>query len=141
MYLYTSNDETIRVGEQLQLNCTVVRAVNSTEVQLSWYYGVQRLTNLTRKLSNETIQLVISHVSWSDSGIYVCKENHTDRVQPMSVMVRVGGKFRMQYSVIIHMLQSCSSYYFSHVQCLSIMTWMVVYTFYACNLRLYNFAR
>ena len=115
MHLYTSNDVTVRVGEQLQLNCTVVRAVNSSEVQLLWYHGTQRFTNLTRKLSNETIQLEISHVSWSDNGTYVCREHKSNRVQPASVTVRVGGKFRMQRSLLLYRLPSCSSQHLSHL--------------------------
>ena len=116
MYLYTSNDVTIRVGQQLQLNCTVLRAVNPSRVQFSWYHGTQRLTNLTRQLNDKTIQLLINNVSWSDKGTYVCRENTSNRVQPVSVMVRVGGKFR-NYTVFIViillcMLQSCSSQYF-----------------------------
>ena len=93
--MYTSNDVTIRVGQQLQLNCTVVRAVNSSKVQFSWYHGTQRLTNFTRPLNNKTVQLVINNVSWSDNGRYVCRERSSNRVQPVSVMVRVGGKLRM----------------------------------------------
>ena len=94
MYLHISSDVTIRVGKQLQLNCTIVGAVNSSRVQLSWYRGNQELTNLTRKLSNETVQLVIDHVSWINNGTYVCRENnHSNRVHPESVLVTVGGKF------------------------------------------------
>lgn len=90
MYLYTSSDMTIRLGQQLLLNCTVLGAVNPSQVQFSWYHGTQRLTNLTRQLNDKTIQLLINNVSWSDSGTYVCRENTSNRVQPMSVTVRVG---------------------------------------------------
>lgn len=82
---------TIRVGQQLQLNCTVLGAVNPSQVQFSWYHGTQRLTNLTRQLNDKTIQLLINNVSWGDDGTYVCRENTSNRVQPMSVLVRVGG--------------------------------------------------
>ena len=102
MYLNTSNDVTIRVGKQVQLNCTVVKAVDSAEVQFSWYHGNLRLTNLTRQLSNETIQLLISNVSWSDNGTYVCKGNTDNRVQPVSVTMRVGGKFHCHHTCCNH---------------------------------------
>ena len=95
MYLNTSSDVTIRVGRQLQLNCTIVGAANLSKVQLFWYRDNQRLTNLTRKLSTETIQLVIDQVGWISNGTYVCRENDSNRVQPKSVMVRVGGKFKL----------------------------------------------
>ena len=113
MDLYTSNDVTIRVGEKLRLNCTVVRVVNSSKVEFSWYHGTQRLTKLTRSLDNKTIQLLINNVSWSDNGTYVCRENTSNRVQPASVTVRVGGKFRSVQcllSFIIHV--ASSSLYF-----------------------------
>ena len=109
MYLYTPNDVTIRVGEKLQLNCSVAGVVNSSKVQFSWYHGTRRLTKLTRPLNDRTVQLLINNVSWSDNGTYVCRENTRNRVQPVSVTVRVGGKFRFNkvqclLSVII---QSC----------------------------------
>ena len=100
MYLDTSNDVTIRVNQQLQLNCTVLGAVNPSQVQFSWYHGTQRLTNLTRRLNEKTIQLQINNISWSDKGTYVCRENTSNRVQPVSVMVRVGGRFQ-NYAVVI----------------------------------------
>ncbi|KAJ7370572.1 hypothetical protein OS493_031307 [Desmophyllum pertusum] len=87
MYLNTSSDVTIRVGRQLQLNCTIVGAANLSKVQLFWYRDNQRLTNLTRKLSTETIQLVIDQVGWTSNGTYVCSENDSNRVQPKSVMI------------------------------------------------------
>jgi len=90
MYLYTPNDVTIRVGEKLQLNCTLVRVVNSSKVEFPWYHGTQRLIKLTRPLDNKTIQLLINNVTWSDNGTYVCRENTSNRVQPAIVTVRVG---------------------------------------------------
>lgn len=92
----TSSDVIIRVRKQLKLNCTIIGAVNSSNVQLSWYHGGQELSNVTRKLNNKTIQLVIDHVSWINNGSYTCRENNGERVQPKSVMVRVGGKFKIQ---------------------------------------------
>lgn len=92
----TSSDVTIRVHKQLKLNCTIAGAINSSSVQLSWYRGGQELSNVTRKLSNKKVQLVIDHVSWINNGSYTCRENSGERVEPKSVMVRVGGKFKMQ---------------------------------------------
>ena len=97
MHLKSSSDTTIRVGEPLRLNCSIIGAVNASQVQLCWYHGNQSLSNLTRRLSNETIQLVIDQVSWINNGSYVCKEKGRFGVQPKSVMVIIGGKYKLHF--------------------------------------------
>lgn len=93
VYLITSSDVTVRVGEQLQLNCTVVGADNSSKYQLSWYHGKQKLgENVIAKLRNNTVQVNIDAVDWNNNGTYVCKETANSGLQPRSVVVRVGGR-------------------------------------------------
>lgn len=89
-HLNTPSDVIIRVGERLELNCSIVRTMNSSSQHLSWYYGEQRLTNRTNKLNNDTLQLVIENVSWSNNGTYICKEIGSSNVLPKHVLVRVG---------------------------------------------------
>ena len=93
VYLITSSDVTVRVGEQLQLNCTVVGADNSSKYQLSWYHGKQKLgENVIAKLKNNTVQVNIDAVDWNNNGTYVCKETANSGLQPRSVVVSVGGR-------------------------------------------------
>ena len=93
VYLITSSDVTVRVGEQLQLNCTVMGSDNSSKYQLSWYHGKQKLgENVIAKLRNNTVQVNIDPVDWKDNGSYVCKETANSGLQPRSVVVRVGGR-------------------------------------------------
>lgn len=92
--MHTSCDVTVRLGERLQINCTIFGALgNFSKYQLSWYRGAQRLTNITKTLNNETIQLVIDHVDWDNNGMYICKGNGRIGVQPKHVAVTVGGKY------------------------------------------------
>ncbi|KAM7426035.1 hypothetical protein ABFA07_022620 [Porites harrisoni] len=91
VYLITSSDVTVRVGEQLQLNCTVVGADNSSKYQLSWYHGKQKLgENVIAKLRNNTVQVNIDAVDRNNNGTYVCKETANSGLLPRSVVVRVG---------------------------------------------------
>ena len=93
MHLITSSDVTVRVGEQLHLNCTVVGADNSSKYQLSWYHGKQKLgENVIAKLRNNTVQVNIDPVDWNNNGTYLCKETANSGLQPRSVVVRVGGR-------------------------------------------------
>ncbi|CAH3194769.1 unnamed protein product, partial [Porites evermanni] len=91
VHLITSSDVTVRVGEQLHLNCTVVGADNSSKYQLSWYHGKQKLgENVIAKLRNNTVQVNIDPVDWNNNGTYLCKETANSGLQPRSVVVRVG---------------------------------------------------
>lgn len=95
LQLISTKDQTIRVGERLVLNCSLLVGANNVstvyEYQLSWFRGAQELTNATRKLGNGTIQLVIDHVSWSNDGSYVCRDTiEKINVEPVKVHVKVG---------------------------------------------------
>lgn len=75
VYLITSSDVTVRVGEQLQLNCTVVGADNSSKYQLSWYHGKQKLgENVIAKLRNNTVQVNIDAVDWNKMELMFVKK-------------------------------------------------------------------
>lgn len=95
LQLISTEDQTIRVGENLVLNCSLLVGANNVstvyEYQLSWFHGAQELTNATRKLGNGTIQLVIDHVSWNNEGTYVCRDTIKKiNVEPVKVHVKVG---------------------------------------------------
>lgn len=95
LQLISTKDQTIRVGERLVLNCSLLLRANNVstvyEYQLAWFHGAQELTNATRKLGNGTIQLVVDHVSWNNDGTYVCRDTIKKiNVEPVKVHVKVG---------------------------------------------------
>lgn len=102
MQLISTKDQTIRVGERLVLNCSLLVGPKNVstvyEYQLSWFHGALEVTNATGKLGNGTIQLVVDHVSWNNDGTYVCRDTIKKiDVEPVKVHVKVGGELYNDY--------------------------------------------
>ena len=90
-----SSTNPVKVGESLNISCSVVKTCETEMIHWSWYYSRGYMDDISLRLNDTGINTFyeISPVKESDNGTYECVANINESLYMDNILLTVKGIF------------------------------------------------